>query len=114
MKEAFYSITFVGASGSWGFGMIVMDTGKIIGADVAGARYDGSYQFNKRTNMIDASIKLTVPAGVELVQGTPAQPNEWTLEFQASLPPDTQDTPIGIDTPAGPVNVVFKHIRDLP
>ena len=55
MKEAFYSITYAGATGSWGFGMIVLDTGVIIGADVAGGRYDGSYQFNKQTNMIDAS-----------------------------------------------------------
>ena len=61
MKEGFYSITYTGASGDWGFGMIVLDTGQIIGADVAGGRYDGQYQFNQQTQMLDASIRLIVP-----------------------------------------------------
>ena len=41
MKEGFYSITFAGAGGDFGSGVLVLDTGAVIGADVGGVRYDG-------------------------------------------------------------------------
>ena len=114
MKEGFYSITYTGASGDWGFGMIVLDTDQIIGADVAGGRYDGQYQFNQQTQMLDASIRLIVPPGAPLVQGVPPQPKEWTLEFQVSFPRETPETPVQLDTPVGPVNVVLRYLRSFP
>ena len=77
MNEGFYSITYGGAApglGGIGFGVIALDTGKVIGADVAGGRYDGVYEFDQTTSMINATVNVTVPAGVALVTGFPAQP----------------------------------------
>ena len=73
MKEGFYSITYAGAGGDLGFGILVFDTGAVVGADVGGVRYDGTYTYNARTQMIDAQLELTVPAGLLLVTGVPAQ-----------------------------------------
>ena len=114
MKEGFYSITYKGAEGDLGFGILVLDTGAVIGADVAGARYDGTYVYNPKTEMIDTKLKLTVPAGVWLVTGVPAQDKEWSFNFVASFPRETSETPFRVDTPTGPVNVIIRYLRGFP
>ena len=116
MKEGFYSITYAGAGagGDPGFGILVLDTGAVIGADVAGGRYDGTYVYNDKTEMIDAKLKLTVPAGVWLLTGVPAQDKEWSFEFEASFPRETSETPFRVDLPSGPVNVIIRFLRGFP
>ncbi len=114
MKEGFYSVEFVGHTGDSGFGMFVLDTGQVVGADVAGALYDGTYQHNAKTDTVDATINLTVPPGVSLVMGVPAQPKEWTLELNVSFPRETSKTPIRVQTQYGPVNAVIRFIRGFP
>ena len=61
MREGFYSIAFTGMKG-WGFGVVTFDTGEIVGADAAGATYDGTYTFNQKTEMIDAEVEVFGPA----------------------------------------------------
>lgn len=114
MKEGFYSVTYVGATGAWGIAVIVLETGIIVGADPLGGRYDGTYSFNNRTEMLDAIIKVTVPSGVPLVTGVPAQDKEWSFEFPASFPRETSETPVLVQTTIGQVNVVFRYLRGFP
>lgn len=114
MKEGFYSITYTGAGGGIGFGVLVFDTGVVIGADVAGGRHDGTYVYNTKTEMIDAKVKLTVPAGVPLVTGVPPQAQEWSFEFTASFPRETRETPFQVNIPSGPVNVIIRYLRGFP
>ncbi len=114
MKEGFYSITYVGETGDVGFGIITLDTEVIVGADVAGGRYDGEYKYNPKTEMLDASITLTVPPGIPLVTGVPPQDKEWSFTFQASFPRETPKTPVLVQTPIGPVNVEIRFLRDFP
>ena len=114
MKEGFYSITYAGATGDVGFGIIALDSEVIVGADVAGGRYDGEYKDNPKTEMIDANIMLTVPPGVPLVTRVPPQDKEWSFTFQASFPRETPQTPILVQTPTGPVNVVIRFLRSFP
>jgi hypothetical protein len=33
--------------------MLVLDTGTVVGCDVAGGTYDGTYEFNQSTGMLD-------------------------------------------------------------
>ena len=111
MKEGFYSIAFTGQTGDSGFGIIVLDTGRVVGVDVAGACYDGTYTYNQQTKLIDADLKLTVPPEVPLVQGVPARPEEWSFNFTASFPSEAKETPVGVDTPYGPVNTIIRFLR---
>lgn len=97
-----------------GFGIIVLDTLIIVGVDAAGVKYDGSYEFNARTEKIDARIMLTIPPGVLLVQGVPARDEEYSFEFDASFPRETEETPVRVETPVGPVNVVVRYLRGFP
>ena len=114
MKEGFYSIAFTGQTGDSGFGIIVLDTLRVVGADVTGARYDGTYAYNQQTGLIDVDLKLTVPPGVPLVQDIPARPEEWSFDFTASFPKETGETPVGVNTPFGPVNTIIRYLRAFP
>jgi hypothetical protein len=53
--DGFFRIAFTGAAGS-GFGMLVLRGGVIVGADVGGAMYDGSYTDNSSTQALDFRV----------------------------------------------------------
>ena len=114
MKEGFYSIAFTGQFGDSGFGIIVLDTGRVVGVDVGGACFDGTYTYNQQSKLIDVDLTLTVPPGVPLVQGVPARPDEWSFDFKASFPKETNETPVAVDTPFGPVNTIIRYLRAFP
>ena len=65
--EGFFRITFTGTAGS-GFGMLVLHGGVIVGADVTGAEYDGSYSDNSSTRTLDFRVTMRAPAGTIPVQ----------------------------------------------
>ena len=113
MREGFYRIDYTGFAGS-GFAILVFDTRTIVGSDMVGGKYDGENVFNPQTQMLDTRIKVTVPSGAWLVMGIPAQDKEWEFEFSASFPRETSETPLLIQTPFGPVNVVFRFLRSFP
>jgi hypothetical protein len=112
MLDGIYSITFRGRA-DWGSGLLVLRNGVITGADAAGALYDGCYK--ERGSDVDVKLTLTVPPGVTLVQGTVAQPKEysissqWTVSTRAVL----EEKPILLEFPPGPVNVIFRRLRVL-
>jgi len=113
-REGFYQIAFSGVADS-GFGILVFDTGAIVGVDVGGVTYDGTYSYNQRSDEIDASIDVWVPPGVPLVQGARPTTDSFRFVLQASLPRDLgKEKPVRVETPLGPVNVVFKKLRDFP
>ncbi|MBF0449009.1 MAG: hypothetical protein HQL67_12470 [Magnetococcales bacterium] len=113
-KEGFYSIQFRGSS-DYGFGVIILDTNMVIGADVGGVLYDGNYTLNDNTHEIDLNVTLTVPAGIALVMGVPPRHEDYTIPIVTSIPRDLgQEKPVLLQTDFGPVNVIFKKIRDFP
>ena len=93
--------------------MIVLDTGRVVGADLPGVRYDGTYQLDNKTDVITLDVKVTVPAGVPLVTGVPAQPEEYDFRFKASVKMDDLETPITITSPRGNIDCVFRKVREL-
>ena len=114
MTDGFYAIYYTGKTSS-GFGLLVFRSGIIAGADVAGIFYDGEYTFNQDKGVIEGTIKMTIPPGISLVTGTPANEHPYVLEFPISLPQDlSQQEPLRIETSEGPVNVNFKKIRAFP
>ena len=113
-KEGFWQIEFRGER-DHGVGVLVLDTLMVVGTDTTGVTYDGFYEYNPRTDKLDMALTLTVPPGVSLGQGHPAQDRETRMEINCSLPRDLgHETPVPVDTPTGLVNVVFKKIRDFP
>jgi len=111
MYDGMYVIEYQGYEGS-GLATIVLQDGLVFGHD-ARVKYDGTYApVNGSSEMVALSIEATVPSGVALVQGVPAQPFEhkFTIHCEVIARGDTRQT---IQTPFGPVSVLFKFIRPL-
>jgi|ERR1700730_2267520 len=113
--DGFFRIAFTGTAGS-GFGVLVFHKGMIAGADVAGATFDGSYTENPTAKQLDFQVTMNAPAGITPVQtGIPiAAP--MILPINGSILEDdiADEKPTLLQTPLGPVNIVFKKIRDFP
>ncbi|MCB9964778.1 MAG: hypothetical protein H6855_01695 [Rhodospirillales bacterium] len=113
MIDGFYSMFFTGMSGA-GLGMLALKDGEILGADAAGATYDGGFKISEEGRVV-GKVTLTVPPGGHLVTGAAAgsEPASWDIPLD--LPKDfgTGKASIQIKTPTGPVNVIFKKIRDI-
>jgi hypothetical protein len=112
--EGFYRITFTGRAGS-GFGILVLDRGNMAGADVAGSLYDGTYTEDPEGDSFHFQITMNAPAGITPVQtGIPiAAP--LMLPFNGAVRRADIGSPVPtlVQTPLGPVNVLFQKIRGL-
>lgn len=103
---------FTGSAGS-GHAVFVMMGGVITGADAVGGILDGTYK-QAGDGHLDVEVSLTVPAGARLVTGAVAGENPLSQEIKARLPENLGDgKPVTVQTPTGPVNVIFKRLRDL-
>jgi hypothetical protein len=117
-REGFYAMyyrsTASGVTGT-GMGMLVLDSGIVIGCDVAGGIYDGTYEFNPRTDMLDMKVTARIPAGAVLVTGVPAQAVPLVFDIEESLPRQLDAKhPATVTVPGRDVVVVFHKLRDFP
>ena len=113
LKEGMYGIDFSGTHDS-GMGTLILENGRVYGADVAGGRYDGDYEYNRSTGMIESNLKVTIPPGVGTVQGIPPQPFEFAFNVKAQFPRGTENSIITVKTDAGTVKVRIRFLRALP
>lgn len=113
--EGFFRIAFTGNAGS-GFGVVVLCGGTVAGADVAGTIYDGVYTENPATGELGVQVNVTAPAGVTPVQTGVPLTESVTYPIDATLTSAdiANETPVLLRTPLGPVNAIFKKLRDLP
>jgi hypothetical protein len=114
MIDGFFRIAFTGAAAS-GFGMLVFSDGNLAGADVGGATYDGTYAQNSITGEINLKVTMSAPSGVTPVQTGVPLAEAVSVPITATLAEAdlTSEKPILLETPLGPVNIVFRKIRDL-
>jgi len=84
MIDGFYSIYFSGVAGV-GFGLLILDNGKITGVDAAGASYDGKYSLTE--TLLQGEIVLKAPAGAHLVTGASAGGMEQSWTIPLVFPP---------------------------
>ena len=104
---------FTGVAG-FGHAVFVMKDGVIVGADAVGGVIEGTYK-NIGDGNLEVSITLKVPAGASLVTGVTAGREPFSQQITATLPTNLgAGRSIGVQTPTGPVNVVFKRLRDIP
>lgn len=114
MMDGFYRIAFTGTQGS-GFGMMVFRSGKIAGADVAGVIYDGEYTEDSRMHEVSYQATMAAPAGVSPVQTGIPLASPATIPISGKFRQDDVDSgrPVLLQTPLGPVNIIFSKIRDF-
>lgn len=114
MIDGFYAVYYTGVTGS-GIAVLVINNGTIVGADMAGGRYDGTYSESPTTGFYDAKIKITMPPGTALVTGVLAGPQPLIMEMAITLPANLGgEQPIRMETQTGPVNAIFRKLRDYP
>ena len=109
--SAFYTMQYLGQSGV-GMGAIYIGKGKIVGADVAGGRYSGTY--SEDAGRIKAEIVLSMPNGGPLVTGNQVPPGtkipmkaDWPSNFANGQAQQIMVT-------GRPVNVTFEKVDDIP
>jgi hypothetical protein len=95
--------------------MVVLDEGRLIGADPDGGTYDGSYEFNSATGMLDCEMIITLAPGSWAVTRATAGTQWKPFKLQVSIPrgPFT-DYVHAASTPAGKINLLLSKIRDFP
>lgn len=112
-EEGFYTVNYGGQAGG-GAATVLFRAGTIHGFDTAGGAYDGTYQ-REPDGSLRASISFTLPPGVPLVTGTPAQNAAQTFLITARLPVNFGGgVPVTIELQEQQVQVVFTKIRGLP
>src|SRR2546425_11053848 len=99
--EAFYSVRFAVAPGpnevAWGVAMLVFESGRIVGADSAGAWYDGEYQLDS-DGILKAQGTVRIPPGVRAVQGVTAGVGGLSISFSFEVPYDQLESPLNVET----------------
>ena|SRR5215831_8323831 len=115
MAGGFFRIAFTGANGS-GLGILVLHDGSVVGADTGGGIYEGSYTENSDARTLDFAVTLSLPAGATPVQTGIALPAAMSVPIHSSVLENDlgSERPTLVQTPLGPVNALFKKIRDFP
>ena len=109
--DGIYSIYFTGSLGS-GYAIFVAKDGVVTGADAAGCMLDGTYH-RSDNETINLDINLGIPPGGVLVTGFQNGKDGDTHRIRAKIPANLgANQPILINTPTGPVNTLFRRLRD--
>lgn len=102
--NATYGFAYCGSIGA-GAGILRINGSDLVGADYAG----GSYRGRRHGNL----VRVTVPAGLPLVQGASAQDVPMTRSATVKVPAEFGDgKPFEIYVPPGPVTLMARRIAD--
>lgn len=107
-----YGFVYSGVAGV-GIGIFRIADGKLVGTDLGGVRYRGSFVIDETTGEISLDLDQTVPAGVFLVQGTSPQDVPYIESISGKWPADfAERKPIEMHLPPGPVTLMVRRIPD--
>ena len=113
MKDGMYKIDYAGNTGS-GYATLIFESGRIYGADVARGQYDGHYEANPNTGLVDISVRVLMPANTPSVIGV-VQPFDWMLDVKASMNPARDSDDIQVANNLGaPLAARYEFLRALP
>ena len=111
MYDGMYSFDYRGKTGQ-GTGTLIFEAGTIYGHD-GGVNYDGRYEPSATAHgHVNFSLRANVPPGVGLVTGVDPQPFGHYFDISGTVQLRTSSVQ-RIETPHGPVNVVFRYLRPL-
>ena len=115
MQEGMYRIDYEGPTGDRGWGILVFDSGKVWGIDNSNAHYDGDFEFNQETRVIDAKITAKYPKGAELVTGDSVTEDDFEVVFDISLPRSLHaPTKVSVPMMGQNIPVTITKVRDAP
>lgn len=113
MRDGMYGVQFTSVSGA-GIGVVILDSGRVFGADPFGGKYDGEYIYDEKTGMADLRLKLTFAPNAPAVFGI-SHPYEWAIDVTAKLDPRVDSGTTRIVTPIGPfIDARYQFMRALP
>jgi hypothetical protein len=114
MYEGMYGVELQGLHGQ-GLAAIVLLNGRVFGCDNGGVRYDGTYQPSQQAGLIDAKVRVEIPAGTVLVQTGRALPMNYGFDLELCFRAQGI-TLVQVQTPLGgtPVNARISYMRPLP
>ena len=106
--NGFYAVYLTGVVRQ-GIALLVFRNGKVVGVDVGGVKYDGTYGDD-----FTVKLKVLIPPNTVLVQGVTTGPQGDASEIEFQLPVDFLSQPfIRVNAKHGPVNAKFIKLRDL-
>lgn len=101
------------AAGGSGLALFLLRAGVLVGADLGGVQFDGTYEQDKE-GVYTGSVVVRVPAGVTVIQGVTAPPAGLKYEVPLRLPANFAEEPfIEITTPLGKVNARLQKLRGV-
>jgi hypothetical protein len=110
--DGFYA-GYMSASGGNGVALFVLRDGVLAGVDLGGVQFDGSYS-KRGDGSYGGKVKVTVPAGVTIIQGVTAPPAGMTYDVDLNLPATFLTDPyFEITTPIGKVNARLQKLRGV-
>lgn len=111
ISAAIYLVHFTGVPGSEGYGAAFIGNGLIMGSDISGGRYEGSYTVSH--GRLRGSVTFQSIAGSTLVTGlTSASPINLPVEID--LPIDFGNgQPQVIQVGGQPVTLTFEKMRNI-
>ncbi|MDE0942145.1 MAG: hypothetical protein OSB58_06865 [Alphaproteobacteria bacterium] len=110
-REGFWTFRYAGNHGS-GYGMFALETGIIVGADVMGGTWDGTYEIVDKHFHLDLAV--TFPPGTTDVITGATSTTEHTERLTLALPNDFEERDITVQTSRGPLAVNCRKIRGWP
>lgn len=111
--DGIYSIYFTGNSGM-GQAMLMIKDAIVNGADAAGVTLDGTLD-SSRSDTVDIKLDLAIPPGIMIATGFINSDNRIVhQQIKETIPKNFGNgQPILIHTPTGPMNVVFRLLRQI-
>jgi hypothetical protein len=113
MRDGMYAVEYSSNNGA-GFGFLVLDNGRVCGADPFGGKYDGDYTYEDSSGLATLHLKLTFAPNVVAVFGI-SHPYEWSINVTAAIDPRKDEGQTRIATPIGPhIDARYRYLRGLP
>jgi len=113
MRDGMYAVLYHSGN-QGGYATVILDGGRAYGADPAGARYDGYYQYDESTGTAKVQLKVTFPPNVPAVFA-PSQPFEWSIDIVGDVDPRLDRGHVEFTTTLGSsLHAQYQFLRGLP
>src|ERR1700730_1145966 len=113
MRDGMYGVEYQSGAGA-GAGVLILDSGRVYGADPYGGKYDGDYTYDEGTGLAELRLKLTFAANKPAVFGV-RHPYEWSIDVTTRLNPRADTGQLTIQTPIGPqIHAQYRYLRSIP
>jgi transcriptional regulator with XRE-family HTH domain len=114
LDEGIYHIAYRGETEDVGAATLVLRNGRLVGTDIAGGSFDGTYEYDPATGLNNVVVALKVPAGGTLVTGLSAGPLGATIPIVAAFKRAAPRSIAIVNVAGRPVEVELTFVRPLP